>query len=100
MITLFFKAYFFTFVAIGSVVFCIFVLGLYLIVNFFRQPTTQALDAIAGDDLIATQLDLARAYIETGKKMNAKQILVKVLKQANKTQQEEVRILLSAAMQD
>lgn len=54
----------------------------------------QDISAIAGDDIIATQLDLARAFIETDKSIEAKQILEEVLIQGDKVQQEEARNLL------
>ena len=45
--------------------------------------TSQDIKAIAGDDIIATQLDLARAYIEIGKKKLAKKILDHVTQHGN-----------------
>ncbi len=83
-----------------------FILGLYFI---FRKKkiaprevvsTTNKLEehddvaAIAGDDLLATQLDLARAYIETGKIQAAKNILEQVLAQGDVVQQKEAKQLL------
>lgn len=61
------------------------------------QPETiiHDMDAIAGEDKIATQLDLARAYIETGKVKSAKQILQAVLAQGNKVEQQEAQYLLN-----
>lgn len=50
--------------------------------------------AIAGEDLVGTKLDLARAYIETGKKKLAKHILLDVVTQGSATQQSEARTLL------
>lgn len=50
--------------------------------------------AIAGDDIIATQLDLARAYIESGRKRLAKKILEFVILKGNTSQQQEARNLL------
>jgi FimV-like protein len=52
------------------------------------------INAIAGDDVIATQLDLARAYIETGRKQLAKKILIYVLTQGTVNQQQEAQRLL------
>jgi FimV-like protein len=43
---------------------------------------------------MATQLDLARAYIETGKKQLAKKILEHVITQGDHVHQEEARNLL------
>ena len=45
--------------------------------------TSHDIKAIAGDDIVATQLDLARAYMETGKKSLAKKMLEYVAKQGN-----------------
>ena len=51
------------------------------------------LSAIAGDDIITTQLDLARAYIETGRKQLASEILDYVMQQGNPGQQREAQQL-------
>jgi FimV-like protein len=56
--------------------------------------TSNDITAIAGDDVIATQLDLARAYIETGRKQLAKKILEYVLAQGSVTQKNEAEKLL------
>lgn len=56
--------------------------------------TSHDIRAIAGDDVIATQLDLARAYIEIGKKVLAGKILDHVIKQGTSRHQEEARQLL------
>jgi FimV-like protein len=52
------------------------------------------LESIAGDDCIATQLDLARAYIETGRLKSAKKILDLALKQGTDLQKREAQELL------
>jgi len=52
------------------------------------------LNAISGDDVVATQLDLARAYIESGKKNLALKILEQVLKQGSNIQQVEAQRLI------
>lgn len=51
--------------------------------------SSQDIKSIAGDDVMATQLDLARAYIEMGKKNLAKKILEHVLIHGTPTQQQE-----------
>lgn len=56
--------------------------------------TSSDISAIAGDDVLATQLDLARAYIETGRKQLAKKILEHVALQGSDAQQNEARTLL------
>lgn len=53
------------------------------------------ISAISGDDVISTQLDLARAYIETGKKQLAKNILEYVVARGNVSQQVEAQQLLN-----
>jgi FimV-like protein len=51
-----------------------------------RVITSQDIKAIAGDDVMATQLDLARAYLEMNKKSLAKKILTHV--EQNGTQEQ------------
>ena len=51
--------------------------------------------AIAGEDELTTQLDLARAYIEMNQKQLAKQILDNTIHHGNAAQQQEARLLLS-----
>lgn len=104
-------------IGIGSL-FC-FILGLYLIFKPYRKSfsqlnvknnensdvtqmhsnkltvTSQDISAIAGDDVIATQLDLARAYIETGRTLLAKKILEYVRDHGSPSQQDEANQLLS-----
>lgn len=57
--------------------------------------TAQDIRAIAGDDVMITQLDLARAYIELGKIKLAKQILNNVLTKGDDDQQQAAQQLLS-----
>ena len=95
-------------VGIGSLL--MFLLGLYWILKqaaprkqkTVRRPTlvmapqaSHDFTAIAGDDVVATQLDLARAYIETGKKSLAEEILNHVVTQGNAIQQAEAERLLN-----
>lgn len=56
--------------------------------------TSHDIKAIAGDDVMTTQLDLARAYIEMHKTTLAKQILVHVIEHGDADQQQEARQLL------
>lgn len=51
--------------------------------------------AIAGDNVIATQLDLARAYLETGNNQLAKEILQMVMLKGNYSQQIEAKHLIN-----
>lgn len=119
MIGLIIKSYFSILIAMGVSFVVLFLLGIYLIYRFMirKAPdfssslknlkttqdntnkktiiTSQDIKAIAGEDVIATQLDLARAYIETGKTQFAKKILAHVIKQGTLTQQHEAEYLLS-----
>lgn len=58
--------------------------------------TSQDLKAIAGDDVMTTQLDLARAYMEMDKKQLAKKILEHVVAHGNVIQQQEAHQLISS----
>jgi len=61
--------------------------------------STDDFDAISGEDVLATQLDLARAYLETDKKALAKTILDAVMKEGNSAQREEAQLLIALALQ-
>jgi FimV-like protein len=106
MISLILKCYLSILLSVGIVSLLIFILGLYLIfrksspkqtrqTNPRAAESLQDLSAIAGEDVITTQLDLARAYIETGHMQSAKDILDYVIKQGNTTQQQEAQQLLN-----
>lgn len=56
--------------------------------------TSQDIRAIAGDDVLTTQLDLARAYIEIGKKKLAKKILDHVVQHGNLSQKQLAQRLM------
>lgn len=58
--------------------------------------TSQDIKAIAGDDVMATQLDLARAYVEMGKKQLAKKILQHVVTNGDISQKEQAQRLIEA----
>lgn len=114
IITVLIKSYLYIFLSIGLGAVLIFMTGLYFIYKNIhkmkRKPlsinnkdhdniadrqriviTSHDINAIAGDDAIATQLDLARAYIETGKQQLAKNILTYVVRQGSVTQQREAQ---------
>jgi FimV-like protein len=57
--------------------------------------TSHDIRAIAGDDVLITQLDLARAYIELGKKKLAKQILEHVLRNGNSAHKQAAEQLIA-----
>ena len=114
MIELLLKSYFSTLFLIGMVCFFILSIGMYLIFRFNKreqvlarkiivpnmgvveEATTSEADmaAIAGDDLFATQLDLARAFIESGKNQFAKKILENILESGSPDQRQEAKLLL------
>lgn len=120
LITLIIESYTSIVLAIGVVALLIFLAGFYLILKSSRQPSSTRLStftpvrfqadktdktllpetasdvsAISGEDPMATQLDLARAYIETGKKQFAKIILTAVIREGSGIYQEEAQRLLS-----
>jgi FimV-like protein len=98
MITLILKSYLDLLLPIAGLCLLVFLLGLYFI---FKKSTAASatLDAdylaIAGDDIVTTQLDLARAYIEADKLASAKNILKTILKQGSAAQRQEAKQLLS-----
>lgn len=105
MILLIIKSYLPLLLSVGFASIFMLAIGLYLI---FKKPAEKNpfvsqdiaenirdLSAIAGDDLMTTQLDLARAYIETGRTQLAQTILASVIKQGNSTQQKEAKQLMS-----
>jgi FimV-like protein len=56
--------------------------------------SSKDISAIAGDNVIATQLDLAKAYIEMDQKNLAKRILNEALKLGNAAQKNEAQLLI------
>ncbi|OGT45188.1 MAG: hypothetical protein A3E83_07890 [Gammaproteobacteria bacterium RIFCSPHIGHO2_12_FULL_41_20] len=56
--------------------------------------SSKDITAIAGEDKIATQLDLARAYIEAGREQLAKKMLRHVVEKGSPGQQQEAERLL------
>ena len=125
MIKLLIQAYAGLLTSIAVVALCCFVLGVYVILRLFAtpantrkqiltepmaQPVTvanaktksltakqllQDLTAIAGEDILLTQLDLAQAYIDSGKKDLAKNILNNVLAQGSAAYKQEAKQLLN-----
>jgi|SRR5580700_1648852 FimV-like protein len=65
-----------------------------LLLNPKKVIHKEDIHAIAGDDVYVTQLDLARAYIELGKIMLAKQILETVINQGDQDQKQAAEELL------
>jgi FimV-like protein len=119
MIELIIKSYLGLLISVSAGALCLFVAGLIFI---FRKPQShdsasrhavnpvvpsqikpaaqvsanvsiQDVHAIAGDDVIATQLDLARAFVEAGRKHLAKPILKQVMIEGSESQQQEARQL-------
>lgn len=103
MIYFILKSYFTILFSIGISSVFIFIIGLYMICRFLTAVPAEAAEkggeeniaAIAGDDVMTTQLDLARAYIETGEKQRAKKILDYIVEQGSDGHQEEARRLLN-----
>ena len=58
--------------------------------------SSKDIEMVAGEDVITTQLDLARAYLEMGKNNLAKSILFHVSKQGRPEQQQEARELINS----
>ncbi len=121
ILSIFFQSYSSILLVIGALAGLVFLAGLYVIFKMIFFPQTEAIsnrvattqrknkldravlpDAandvtdISGEDPMATQLDLARAYIETGKKQFAKIILAAVIREGNASHQEEAQRLLSS----
>jgi FimV-like protein len=113
MISLILKCYLTILLSVCAVSIFILIAGLYFI---FRKPapkhvtprtdtpsvktihetvSANDLSAISGADVMSTQLDLARAYIETDRKQLAKNILEQVLAQGDAPQQAEAQQLLN-----
>lgn len=109
MMTAIIHSYFNIFLYVGIGAIFLFLTGLYFILKsampakknkpmpvtqkaFIFQP--QDFSAIAGDDIMSTQLDLARAYIESDKKELAKLILRQVISSGSSIQQKEAQRLL------
>ena len=120
IIAIIFKSYSSIMLAVGGAALCIFALGSYLIIRLMRDrnakpaitvavprnekpvakiahaETLNDVSAISGEDPLATQLDLAKAYIESGKAQLARIILAAVIKHGDAGYQEEARRLLSS----
>lgn len=116
MIYLIIKSYLSLILTVASSAFILLAFGLYLIFKPAKKKMNapmlaikpqlvntsqtvamhQDFDAIAGDDVVATQLDLAKAYIESDRFQAAKKILQDVLKQGSAAQQKEAKHLLSS----
>lgn len=110
MIELIARSYFNILFAVGASCFSILFLGVYFILRknlrearslalLERAALSDDVDAsdinmIAGDDLFSTQLDLARAFIESGKEQFARKILQNILEDGSDRQQQEARMLL------
>src|SRR5580692_8604577 len=58
--------------------------------------SSKDIETISGDNVLATQLDLARAYLETERKNLAKSILNNVLQHGSEEQRQEAKRLLGS----
>jgi len=107
MILTILKSYWVLLLSVGMSSLFIFMLGLYFIFRkaFIVLPKIEMskesyhndhdLSAITGDDIMTTQLDLARAYLETDRKSLAIQILKYVIQKGNSDQQHEAQQLMN-----
>lgn len=64
--------------------------------NEKQQADMQSMYAIAGDNVMTTQLDLARAYLEMNEKKSAKKILKQVCRHGDAAQRQEAKRLIKA----
>ncbi len=109
MISLIIKSYLAILLSVSLGAILLFSLGVYLIFRYFygnvmaadavSQPPVIDLHAselasIAGDDLIATQLDLARAYLEIDNHPAAIKLLESISQQGNAGQKSDAAKLL------
>lgn len=107
MIDLILRSYFAEIFSITSCAILIFLLGSLFILRWQLSNNKKLIlantafisaedfDAIAGDDVLATQLDLARAYLETDRQQLAKEILLLVMNEGSSIQRQEAQQLLS-----
>lgn len=108
MIELLIESYLNLILLIGGGSLLLFLIGLYWIlkprritaakiISLKEQKQEEAhakhISAIAGDDVMSTQLDLARAFIETGKTHSAKDILDVVIANGSGSQRLEAQRL-------
>ena len=106
MIALIIKTYLMVILSIGAICLSILIFGLYLLFkpSSSRTPSRllwhnlneHDLSSISGENVFSTQLDLARAYIETNHTHLAKQILDDVLAQGSDKQKQEAQKLLAS----
>lgn len=121
IISIIVKSYLNIVLAIGGGALLVFILGIYLIFRLARKGKESAavfkaaapakmreskrtasvasssdINAISGEDPVSTQLDLARAYIDSGKNQLAKIILESVATIGSEEHQEEAQRLLSS----
>lgn len=95
MIYLIIKSYLTLLVAVSGGSLLILIVGSYLILRKPTISTSSDFDAIAGDDVMATQLDLARAYVEADKSSLAVPILESIISQGSNEERQEAKRLLS-----
>lgn len=100
ILQLFLKNYFAPILMISITALCVFSVGAYCIIRrfFFHASQNTTLFAIAGGDLMSTQLDLARAYIEINQKQLALEILNEVSLQGSASQKQEAKQLLHSVL--
>ena len=96
MILLILKTYQLPLLLIGMALIFFFVGGCYAIIRLsLGQNERDHSDLLFGEDKLATQLDLARAYIELRNHDAAKKILKEVLAKGNHAHKQAARALLA-----
>lgn len=97
MISLIIHSYFNIILAVGLVAASALILGIFFIIRKAKcqARTQQDMTAIAGDNIFTTQLDLAKAFIETNNSKSAKKILKTVKRHGSTAQKAEAKHLLS-----
>ena len=91
MISLFFDTFYMSILFGVVIAISVFLVGYYLLK---RNKSLVAVDAIAGENVWSTQLDLARAYLETDQAALAKSVILEVIKQADHHHKAEATQLL------
>ena len=103
MISLIIHAYWNILLLVGGSALLLFLFGVYFILRFTRHsvaevklPTTVSdVSAISDNDVFATQLDLAWAYVETGDKQLAQAILKRVMREGGAEYRQQAEMLLA-----
>lgn len=94
MMSLFLKT-FYAPILIGIVIaISVFFIGFYIVKRFYQTKPPVVVDAIAGDNVWSTKLDLARAYLEIDQAPLAKSVILEVIEQGDRYHRAEASQLL------